>query len=282
MKKAVWLIGLCTLCAVIYVSVLAQGPPRPELAVAEFSTNNVDKIKADAISGMVETRISNTGKFRMITRDKIDELLKNQKIQASAISSDENIKKLGLKNVSYIATGTITAMDNSTYHIKINVIDVKNGVTFTEDGLMGSSSNELYAGVTVLVDKLNKKVYIKGDVIIANRDFNIGAVGPGGGIIFYDKGSSSDGWQYLEAAPVGHEFNAKWASKSKNVGNTRSGIGSGRHNTELIIEALNQSGENEIAAQLCANLKIGYFDKWFFYCHTEIISHFMNIFQRIY
>ena len=34
------------------------------------------------------------------------------------------------------------------------------------------------------------------------KEYKIGDVGPAGGIIFYDKGSKSDGWRYLEAAPA--------------------------------------------------------------------------------
>ena len=39
-------------------------------------------------------------------------------------------------------------------------------------------------------------------VIIAIQiGYSIGDTGPAGGIVFYDKGSYSDGWRYMEAAP---------------------------------------------------------------------------------
>jgi hypothetical protein len=44
------------------------------------------------------------------------------------------------------------------------------------------------------------------------RSYKVGDTGPAGGIIFYDKGNSSDGWQYLEAAPSDFEFVANWNS----------------------------------------------------------------------
>jgi hypothetical protein len=45
-----------------------------------------------------------------------------------------------------------------------------------------------------------------------SQSYKIGDTGPAGGIIFYDKGDNSDGWQYLEAAPPEFEFTANWNS----------------------------------------------------------------------
>jgi hypothetical protein len=35
-------------------------------------------------------------------------------------------------------------------------------------------------------------------------------IGPSGGFVFYDKGHTSDGWRFLEAAPASAEFSASW------------------------------------------------------------------------
>ena len=48
-----------------------------------------------------------------------------------------------------------------------------------------------------------------------NRPLRVGDTGPAGGLIFYDKGENTDGWQYLEAAPVEFEFQANWNSANE-------------------------------------------------------------------
>jgi len=40
--------------------------------------------------------------------------------------------------------------------------------------------------------------------------YHIGGLGPASGIVFYDKGKNTNGWQYLEAAPVSTEFKSDW------------------------------------------------------------------------
>ena len=45
-----------------------------------------------------------------------------------------------------------------------------------------------------------------------SHSYKVGDTGPAGGLVFYDKGDDSDGWQYLEAAPPDFEFTANWNS----------------------------------------------------------------------
>ena len=45
-----------------------------------------------------------------------------------------------------------------------------------------------------------------------SQSYKVGDKGPAGGIVFYDKGDKTDGWQYLEAAPPEFEFEANWNS----------------------------------------------------------------------
>ncbi|GAJ20252.1 unnamed protein product, partial [marine sediment metagenome] len=89
-------------------------------------------------------------------------------------------------------------------------------------------------------------------------------IGPAGGYIFYDKGYYSDGWRYLEAAPVSTEWTEKyWGSYGTLIGGTETGIGTGKSNTTIIVTWLNNHSETGKAAQLCDDLVYGGYSDWF-------------------
>jgi hypothetical protein len=96
-------------------------------------------------------------------------------------------------------------------------------------------------------------------------------IGPAGGYVFYDKGSYSDGWRYLEAAPK-DAGKAEWGPTTTTaiVGGTSKGIGSGKHNTELIVAKMVTLGKSSTAAQLCDSFEYGSKDDWFLPSANEL------------
>lgn len=78
--------------------------------------------------------------------------------------------------------------------------------------------------------------------------FVVGGQGEAG-IVFYDKGSYSNGWRYLEV--LGSILNtAPWGCDGTFIGGTSDAIGSGVANTQLIVSACSTPG---IAAKVADN-----------------------------
>lgn len=78
--------------------------------------------------------------------------------------------------------------------------------------------------------------------------YALGSTGPAGGIVFYDKGTYSNGWRYLEASnPLGQ---VEWGCSSMSVSGTQDVVGAGENNTNLIVNACSTPG---IAAKICYN-----------------------------
>ncbi len=89
--------------------------------------------------------------------------------------------------------------------------------------------------------------------------YTVGATGPAGGIVFYDKGEYSDGWRYFEVAPAGSETLLPWSNDQFHP-NTQTAIGSGAANTDLIASF--DSGSGNSAAVYCTELTIKRYSDW--------------------
>jgi hypothetical protein len=105
--------------------------------------------------------------------------------------------------------------------------------------------------------------------------FSIGDSGPAGGIVFYDKGSYSDSWRYLEAAPSDQSAGIQWWNGSyTTTGATATVIGTGTTNTATIIAS---QGAGSYAAEFCADLTLGGYSDWFLPSKDELNQMYVNL-----
>lgn len=113
-------------------------------------------------------------------------------------------------------------------------------------------------------------------------DYDIGDIGPAGGLIFYKKTDETDDfiypeWMYLEAAQPdwGEWSGVQWAPQTPAVPGTLEAQGAGTDNTSLIVQAF--IWEGDLAAHLCGNLSQAGYSDWFLPSWLELRSMFLNL-----
>lgn len=112
--------------------------------------------------------------------------------------------------------------------------------------------------------------------------YEIGEPGPAGGIVFYDKGMVSSGWQYIEVSP--EEFpDHQWGCHTVVPGTNDRSIGSGKSNSETIVqfhddlndfynnpEVCSPLNDGTVAAKFCESYSFGGFQDWFLPSSDEV------------
>ncbi|MCL1827582.1 MAG: DUF1566 domain-containing protein, partial [Candidatus Cloacimonetes bacterium] len=111
-----------------------------------------------------------------------------------------------------------------------------------------------------------------------NRDIRLSVSGSSGGFVFYDKGCYSEGWRFMEAAPFSAELSAHWGAYRYTIGGTSAAIGTGKQNTEVIVDWLNRRMEYGRAAQVC--LAIDGNGEWFLPSREELNLMYINLYKR--
>jgi hypothetical protein len=179
------------------------------------------------------------------------------------------------------------------YAVTIKILDVSTGkFSHSASDFMGSSSRELYTGVNKLVTAFVSGMSSEGGTVVqtdtsktktggGGQLYKVGDFGPAGGIVFYDKGVFSGGWRYLEAASVETEWNGvQWGAYGDDVVGTGTAVGSGKRNTQVIIDFLKGIGENSRAAQLCTSLDYDGYKDWFLPSKDELNLMYTNLKAR--
>jgi len=162
-----------------------------------------------------------------------------------------------------------------------NILDTSYSLSIENQDIAWVKDNTIVAGnsigtTTVLIRASNDLYAQSFDVRVVG--YQVGDIGPAGGIIFYDAGSYIDGWRYLEVAPddIYDWFKEKdgkeisWRGSSKVSGlpiETGTHIGSGKQNTKEIAAFLST---HDNSAQLCLDYVVNDYDDWFLPSKDEL------------
>lgn len=127
----VLIFGVLILPASIYPQNHSQ-----QIAVLDLDPIGVSQAESQTLTDRFRSELVNTGRFTVIERAEMDEILKEQAFQQTGCTTDACAVEIGkLLNVRRIVAGSIGKIGR-VYTISLRVIDVESGVivsTFTED-----------------------------------------------------------------------------------------------------------------------------------------------------
>jgi len=122
------------------------------------------------------------------------------------------------------------------------------------------------------------------------KHYTLGSTGPSGGYVFYDKGSYTNGWRYMEATHENKEWVLKpWGGYGTIVMGTEDAVGTGEANTIKIISAYGSvepyEASDDYAARLCSDLVVSNggidYDDWFLPSIDEMDQMYINLYEEV-
>jgi hypothetical protein len=142
----------------------------------------------------------------------------------------------------------------------------------------GATTAEYVAGDTFTITENTTlyAIYTTGTDVLQK-------VGPAGGWVFYDAGSTQSWGRYLEAAPESTEWDEDWGDYGTEIGGDAqlTGIGDGKAATDAIVSHMESESITGTPAQLCDNHEPEYdgtiYDDWFLPSKGELNAIWENI-----
>jgi TolB-like protein len=248
-------------------------PEGSQVAILDFKSDN-ENLSSYIIEEMYDKMV-NFGKLVIMERSRTDTIAMEVDYQFSGEVDDNQIINIGHQlGADYVITGQIT-FSGEVYRLRVFAIDIEKGRRVASSSLdINPNDKQINHLITTGTEN---DINIRDSKKQAN-EYKIGDIGPAGGIVFYDKGVFANGWRYLEAAP--HDIGpVQWGVFGVWIG-TDYEVGTGKTNTQRIVEKLKQHGEIDRAAELCVVLNINGYEDWFLPSIRELILLYNNLYQK--
>jgi TolB-like protein len=251
------------------------------VAVSSFDARGgLSKDEADSVTELFIAELVKNRTLKVVDRNNFDKILAEMRFQDSDWADSNRVAQLGRAlNANGIIRGTVMSLGGQIV-IAATVLDINTAEILSSSTLQMRRIDEIFDKLPPFTAEIVKNLPGASGgnrpAQAAGGTYKIGDIGPAGGIVFYDKGSFSNGWRYLEAAPAETEFTAQWEGFGTDVTGTATVIGSGKRNTEIIKERLGNSS----AAGRCSSLYFDGFTDWFLPSKDELDMMFLNLKAR--
>jgi hypothetical protein len=260
-------------------------PQGSKVAIINISSSS-PAVSSYIIDGLIANAV-NDQKFNVVDRAKLNEIQKEQNFQTSGEVDDNTAQAIGkLLAAQTIISGSANRY-GSIYRISIRALSVETAQ------VQGQFNKNISANGSIITSLATSTGGSSGAAdynatgdngsaapAVASGTYKVGDTGPGGGIIFYDKGSKTNGWQYLEAAPEDLDGKIAWcAGNLKRVDGTNTGLGSGKKNTQLIVNAFTNDGLSG-AATACDDYTLNGLDDWFLPSAAELALMYRTLKEK--
>ena len=254
MKKNLFILTLLFMVDIIYaqtlnstIGVAAGGlsgnlPRGSTVVMIEFETTS-DELANHVIDEMNHNLVT-VGLIRPVERRRLNTIRSELSLNMHGEVSDDFAQRIGhMLGAQYIILGSISTVTDQ-YILRFRAITTETATIVWSFSQNIRSDNMLESFLKLGGSEMAKTPVPATTVASASpaiKVYRIGETGPAGGLIFYDKGNNLGGWRYLEAAPVEAEYQAILSVHGTMVDNAQKEIGTGRRNTQLIVETLSRT-----------------------------------------
>jgi TolB-like protein len=187
-NKTSFLTVFIILCFLLFFSSSVYSAEKIAVAVLDFDAKNISQESAEAVTDLLRTELFNTGRFKVVERQRIKRILEEIQFQSSGLTDADQAAEIGrLLNVSKIMIGTVTRL-GETHLINTRMVDVQSGLVILAESVESTGGEGKLPGAIIeLALTVANKVGLEGSILRVDENLVYIDLGKSDGITIGQK-----------------------------------------------------------------------------------------------